>query len=119
MRTLTEKEKQQIAAVIGKDLVAIHGKKKYYTQPQIKRALERNAYLVDVHCWAYCLFLSHDAFDTYHASIGEICDFISMKTSMLASATDHVSDSWLDFDWDLSWLELPDFDLTSIFDIFD
>jgi hypothetical protein len=40
-----------------------------------------------------------------------------MKAQMAHAITDGASDSW--FDFDLSWLEWPDFDLPSIFDVFD
>jgi len=42
-----------------------------------------------------------------------------MKSEMAAAITDGASSSWFDFDFDLSWLEWPDFDVPSIFDIFD
>ena len=119
MRALSEPEKQKIAAVVGKDLNEQHGKKKYYSQREVRSSLDRYGYALDIHCWAYCLFMSHGDFDLYHASIGEACDYTEMKTSMLASVTDHQSDSWFDFDWDMSWSDLPDFDLSSLFDIFD
>lgn len=118
-RTLTKAEKKAISVAIGNDLTKTHGKKKYYTQSQIKRALEKYGYPIDFHCWAYCLFMDHPSFDTYHESIGENCDYLSMKESMVSSLTDQASDSWFDFDFNLSWLELPDIDLSSMFDIFD
>lgn len=118
-RALTESEKKKLAQVVGADLTKKHGKKKYYRQKQIKDALERNDYGIDIHCWAYCFFMDHSSFDDYHESINESCDYASMKESMISSVTDHASDSWLDFDFDLSWLELPDIDLSSIFDFID
>lgn len=38
---------------------------------------------------------------------------------MVSGLTDGVSDSWTDFDFDLSWIELPDFDFSDFFDFFD
>ena len=66
-----------------------------------------------------CLYASPGYFNRYHESIGEVCDYTSMKGEMAHAITDGASDSWFDFDFDLSWLEWPDFDVPSIFDIFD
>ena len=118
-RTLTGAEKKELSIKIGNDLAATHGKKKFYTQKQVRRSLDKHDYGLDIHCWAYCLFMDHQSFDLYHESINEACDYISMKESMVASVTDHASDSWLDFDFDLSWLEFPDIDLSDIFDFLD
>ena len=118
-KALTELEKKKLAQVVGNDLSRKHGKKKFYRQRQVERVLDRHGYLVDVHCWAYCFFMDHASFDSYHRSIDESCDYLAMKESMVTSVTDHASDSWLDFDFDLSWLELPDVDLSSIFDFID
>lgn len=104
---------------MGKDLTKQYGKQKFYTQKQVKSSLDRSRYDIDVHCWAYCLFLDHGSFDDYHQSIGEQCDYLAMKESMVPAVTDHQSDSWLDFDFDLSWLEWPDIELPSIFDFLD
>lgn len=72
---------------------------------------------VDWHCWAMCVYSIAADFNAYHTSIGEICDYASMKSEMTSALTDGVSDSW--FDADMSWLEWPDIDLSSIFDVFD
>lgn len=119
LRTLSEAEKKELANKIGADLVKKHGKQKYYSQPQIRKSLDQYGYAIDIHCWAYVLFMNHQNFDAYHQQIGETCDFVAMKGSMLSSVTDHVSDTWLDFDFDLSWLELPDIDLSDIFSFLD
>ena len=117
--SLSESDKKELGRTIGNDLARCHGKKKYYAQPEIKKSLETNGYVIDVHCWAYCLFMNHGDFDDYHNSIGEVCDYLSMKSSMISSLTDHASDSWLDFDFNLSWFEWPDIDISSIFDSVD
>ena len=119
MATLTETEKKQLGRMVGNDLANSYGKKKYYSQKEIRSSLDRNAYAVDVHCLAYCLFMDHDSFDAYHESIGETCDYLAMKSSMLSAVTEHASDSWLDFDFDLSWFDWPDIDISSVFDLID
>ena len=118
-RSLSAAEKKTIAIAIGSDLANTHGKRKFYTQTEVERALQKHRYDVDWHCWAYCLYMDHRSFDNYHSSIGESCDYLGMKQSMVSSMTDNASESWLDFDFDLSWLELPDIDFSSIFDFTD
>ena len=102
---------------VGEILVKEHGKKEYYTPAQVKSASSRTKYNVDWHCWAMCLYCSAPDFVAFHESIGEACDYASMRAKMTSAMTDGKSDSW--FDVDLSWLEWPDVDLSSIFDIFD
>lgn len=118
MRNLSDTEKAQIAKVVGDDLLQHHGQKKFYSQREIEKANRRHDLPIDVHCWLYCLYMDHNSFDAYHKEIGEACDYSSMKSSMVAAITDHKSDSWFDFDWDLSWLELPDIEFGSFFDFF-
>ena len=100
---------------VGKELVTNHGKQKYYTQQQIHSAASSAGYPIDVHCWAYCIFMDSPTFDDYHATIGESCDFVGMKATMLEGVTSG------GFEWpdiDLSWIEWPDIDLGSMFDWF-
>lgn len=66
-----------------------------------------------------CFYTDHVSFDSYHESIGESCNYTEMKAEMVSALTDGASDSWTDFDFDLSWIELPDFDFSDFFDFFD
>jgi hypothetical protein len=98
---------------VGKELIARHGKQRTYTQPQIQSAAQQVGYPIDVHCWAYCIFMDHGAFDEFHRSIGEACDYTSMKATML----DSLSGGGFQLpDLGLSWIEWPDIDLSLIFD---
>ena len=63
------------------------------------------------------LYSSHKNFDAHHAATVEVCDYAAMKGEMTAAMTDDASKSW--FDIDMSWLEWPDIDLSSIFDALD
>jgi len=102
--------------LVGKDLVRNHGKKRFYTVQEVKNANRRQGISYDVGCWSHAFFNSHHDFDEYHAKIGESCDYRGMKAEMAESVTDG-GGSWLpDFDFDLSWLELPDVDWFSLFD---
>lgn len=98
---------------VGQQLVAKHGKQKYYTQPQISSAASAAGYPIDVHCWAYCVFMDEPSFDAFHRSIGEICDFTAMKTTMLQGLA---GGGFGLPDLDLSWIEWPDLDLGGMLD---
>lgn len=62
------------------------------------------------------MFNSHEDFDRLHSAVGYACDYAAMKAQMLRAVASEETTDW--FDWDLSWLEFPDLDL-SIFDFFD
>jgi hypothetical protein len=107
--------------VVGNDLVKNYGKKKFYTVQEVKNANRRQSIDYDAGCWSHAFFNSHRDFDEYHAKIGETCDYAAMKREMLDSVTTTADSSSvfdLNFDLDLSWLELPDIDW-SLFDFFD
>lgn len=114
---LSPTDKKAYAKDVGQILVHKYGKQKFYTPRQVKQASSQSRYTVDWHCWAMCLYSSPADFNDYHAATGENCDYAAMKAEMATALTDGASESW--FDFDLSWLEWPDFDLPSIFDIFD
>ena len=107
---------------VGDDLVRRHGKQRYYTVDQVRAANQRQDIPVDVACWSHAFFNTHEDFDRLHAGSGEACDYAGMKAELTETltASDVTVDttSWLDFDWDLSWLELPSIDW-SLFDFFD
>ncbi len=102
--------------LVGNDLLKNYGRKQYYSVEEVKKANWRQKIDVDFACWSHAIFNSHTDFDSYHASIGEVCDYASMKSEMLSSVSSSTDPSW--FDIDLSWLEFPDIDL-SLFDFLD
>ena len=116
---ITKQQMRDLEKQVGDRLFKKHGKKKSYTPSQIQEACRKSNTPIDWHCWAMCFYTDHESFDFYHESIGESCDYVGMKTEMVSALTEGASDSWVDFDFDLSWLELPDFDFSSFFDFFD
>ena len=114
---LSPSDKKLYGKEVGEILVRRYGKKKYYSPAQVKGASAKSKYNIDWHCWAMCLYTTSSDFQSYHDSIGESCDYASMKSEMTSALTDGASDSW--FDMDLSWLEWPDIELPSIFDFLD
>jgi len=110
-------DKKVFISAVGKELVRSNGKKKHYKTTEVRRAAESCGYPIDIHCWAYCFFSSPSDFDALHEAAGEACDFVAMKTELLSDLASGGGFSVLDID--LSWLEWPDIDLSSIFDWFD
>ena len=114
---LKPEDKKAFVGAVGEELVRKHGKQKYYKPQEVRRAAEARGYPVDWHCWAYCIFCTPEDFKDLHDALGEACDYAAMKAEVLADLTAGASFSL--FDLDLSWLEWPDVDLSSLFDWFD
>jgi len=110
-------DKKKFVSDVGQRLVRDHGVRKYYQPSQIKRAARELGYQPDIVCWAYCLFSSPGDFAAIHEAAGEVCDYAVMKAEVLADLA--TGGSFLGLDLDLSWLEWPDIDLSSVFDWFD
>jgi hypothetical protein len=102
--------------LVGDDLLKTYRRKQFYSVEEVKAANRRQNISFDFGCWSHAAFNSRRDFDSYHQSIGESCDYVSMKAEMLSSVSTATDTSW--FDVDLSWLEFPDIDW-SIFDFFD
>jgi hypothetical protein len=114
-------DRRKQVRLVGSDLVKNYGRKPFYTVQEVKNANRRQGINYDVACWSHAFFNSHTDFDEYHKRIGEGCDYIAMKKEMAESVSfTPDAGSWfeMDFDFDLSWLELPSVDW-SIFDFFD
>lgn len=101
---------------VGSDLLKNYGKKPHYSVQEVKAANRRQGIGFDVACWSHATFNSHADFDGYHQSIGESCDYVAMKGEMLSTVSTVSDSSW--FDFNLSWLEFPDIDL-SLFEFLD
>ena len=113
---LSPSDKRTQARKVGNDLVRHYGKQRYYTVQQVQAANKREGIDIDLLCWSHAMFNTHEAFDKFHESLGEQCDYSSMKCQMLEAVSEGGSSSW--FDFDLSWLEFPDLD-GSLFDFLD
>ena len=70
---------------VGDDLVQNYGKKYFYTVEEVKESNRRCKIGPDFGCWSHATFNTHKDFDSYHQSIGEQCDYVSMKSEMLSS----------------------------------
>ncbi|WP_303746812.1 DUF6559 family protein [Stenotrophomonas pigmentata] len=113
---IAPEDKRRQAQLVGDDLLRHYGKRNFYSVQQVRDANRRNKIDLDLACWSHALFNTHSDFDQLHAASGEACDYAAMKAEMLRSMATDSSASW--FDFDLSWLEFPDLDI-SLFDFFD
>lgn len=110
-------DKKTYGKEVGEILVRNYGRKQFYSPAQVRYAARQSNYSMDWSCWALSMYTSPSDFKAYHDAIGKTCDYASMKSEMTCAITDGASDSW--FDMDLSWLDWPDVDLSSIFDFLD
>jgi hypothetical protein len=113
---IAPEDKRRQAQLVGDDLLRHYGKRHFYSVQQVRDAKRRNKIDLDLACWSHALFNTHSDFDQLHAASGEACDYAAMKAEMLRSMATDNNASW--FDFDLSWLEFPDLDI-SLFDFFD
>lgn len=111
------RDKKAFIDTIGKNLVSKHGKRKYYQPAQVRDSAMSLGYSIDIHCWAYCIFTSQTDFQALHDAAGEVCDYAAMKAEILTDLAGSDGFSFLDIN--LSWLEWPDINLSSIFSWFD
>jgi hypothetical protein len=110
-------DKRAFAKRLGDDLLKHRGKKHFYSFAEIRSAMRRQYLPLDLDCWGFALYSSRSDFDKYHKAWGEHCDYDSMRGEMIGALAE--GSSWSLRDIDLSWLEWPDIDLSSIFDFFD
>lgn len=115
---LSSADKRLLARRVGRDLLKNYGKKRSYTIPEVRKAVQRQSLPIDWHCWAYALYTDRSTFDEYHRQIGESCEYETMHRNIMgivggdAAATlevldpspsttgvDAVDDSWSIFDF--------------------
>ena len=105
--TMTRTDRRKLGREVGRGLVQQFGRKPYYTRIEILRILRRIGFPDAWSCWAYSLYLSPADFDAHHAAIGEMCDYASMRETMVDAVTGHLPDA---FDVSQSWLDWSGFD---------
>ena len=100
---------------VGHELTAKHGKRPHYDVPSVADAVASAGFPLDFACWAYCIFLRPDDFNSLHAAAGETCNYAAMHAEVLADLAGAAPSSLFDLaNWDL-----PGIDVTSVFDLFD
>lgn len=101
---------------IGRDLIKTYGIKRFYRPKEIMVSCQKFKFL-ERSCWAMCLFADRGSFDNYHASNGKTCDYLKMRDEVISFITNGASESWANFDFNSSWLDLPGLDYGSFFDL--
>ncbi len=123
MRTLTPllppppRDKRAFGKAVGDQLLKRHGKKRSYDLYEIADVIDFLELPFDLARWAYAAFAAPEDIKAYQALTRETFDYTAMKSEMFSAMTEGASDTW--FDFDMSWLEWPDFDFGSLFDFFD
>jgi hypothetical protein len=112
--TTPPKDKNAFVQSLGRALNANYGKKRFYSIRETRDTMKSSNYPIDFFCWGHAVFCNQTDFKQYHDSIGEACDQAAMKIEMGDAFSGTLDDSW--FGIDLSWLEWPDIDISSIFD---
>jgi hypothetical protein len=85
--TSSAKSAQQVAVQkyvkhVGPELRKRYGKQPRYTPTQVKQTVYASGYSSQDDCYAFALFCSEDDFVDYHRSIGESCDYNSMRSEI-------------------------------------
>jgi hypothetical protein len=117
MSTCDRKPPSQKAFItaVGQQLTAKHGKRQHYEPSTVADAVLSAGFPLDFACWAYCIFLTPNDFDSLHAAAGETCDYAAMHAEVLADLAGGTSSSI----FDLSNFDLHSVDVGGIFDLFD
>jgi hypothetical protein len=63
-------------------LLRDYGFSSFYTPMQIRRTIERYRLNSDYSCYAISMFSDRTGFDQYHLSIGENCDYDTMRSEI-------------------------------------
>lgn len=70
---------------VGPELRKRYGKQRKYTPTQVKQTIYASGYSSDVDCYAFAMFCDRDDFVEYHRTIGESCDYNSMRSEISES----------------------------------
>jgi uncharacterized membrane protein YgcG len=85
--TGTKSDRQRVAVQkyvkhVGPELRNRYGNQPKYTPAQVKQAVKASGYSSQDDCYAFALYCSEDDFGDYHRSIGESCDYNSMRSEI-------------------------------------
>ncbi len=69
---------------VGRVLRVRYGKRPSYTPHEVKQMLSEWGYSTSFDCYCLALYCDRTAFNTYHQSIGESCDYGAMRQEVCA-----------------------------------
>jgi hypothetical protein len=103
-------DKRTLARSVGKHLTATYGKRAHYSPTLVKVTMRRLKYPDIWDCWALSLFTDCGDFDSYHAALGEICNYAAMNADMLSAVGSDSMTDFLSTDWSATDLfpDMPD-----------
>ncbi|MBD1872851.1 hypothetical protein H6F75_05105 [Nodosilinea sp. FACHB-131] len=81
---------------IGPELRKRYGVQKKYTPEQIKQTVSSSRYSSGYDYYAFALYCSHDDFVDYYKSVGESCDYDSMRSEISDSFGSFRNDTTFD-----------------------
>lgn len=64
---------------LGPALAKRYGRQRYYTANQVRVTVEKLALPVEYLCYGLAGFCEERAFNEYHSSVGEVCDWREMR----------------------------------------
>ncbi len=73
---------QKYVKHVGPELRKRYGNQRRYTPAQVKETVNASGSSSRDDCYAFALYCSEDDFVDYHRSIGESCDYNSMRSEM-------------------------------------
>jgi hypothetical protein len=73
---------QKYVKHVGPELRNRYGKQPKYTPAQVKQTVNASGYSSQDDCYALAMYCSEDDFVDYHRSIGESCDYNSMRSEI-------------------------------------
>jgi uncharacterized membrane protein YgcG len=73
---------QKYVKHVGPELRKRYGKQSRYTPAQVKQTVTASGYSSQDDCYAFALYCAEDDFVDYHRSIGESCDYNSMRSEI-------------------------------------
>jgi uncharacterized membrane protein YgcG len=85
--TGTKSDRQRVSVQkyvkhVGPELRNRYGNQPKYTPAQVKQTVRASGYSSQDDCYAFALYCSEDDFVEYHRSIGESCDYNSMRSEI-------------------------------------
>jgi uncharacterized membrane protein YgcG len=85
--TGTKSDRQRVSVQkyvkhVGPELRNRYGNQPKYTPAQVKQTVRASGYSSQDDCYAFALYCSEDDFRDYHRSIGESCDYNSMRSEI-------------------------------------
>jgi hypothetical protein len=64
---------------LGRQLVRMYGRHRMFSVPELRAAVTRGGLSTEYFSYAVALYCTHEAFDAYHASLGQRQDYDALR----------------------------------------